>query len=139
MEYELNADRNRNWHSMIKRYVVELDSMVERRRRRGISELANTEHYFFGAFLEAKLALPSAASPSPSNTVTDLPTYIGTKMTEQIGTAKPAVFFEYELFEGDPDHLRTVKATPTQIDPWIGLLKNNECSFFSFLISLRMI
>ena len=40
-------------------------------------------------------------------------------MTEQIETAKPAVFFEYELFEGDPDHLRTVKATPTQTDPWI--------------------
>ena len=42
-------------------------------------------------------------------------------MTEQIGTAKPAIFFEYELFEGDPDHRRTVKATPTQTDPWIDL------------------
>lgn len=40
-------------------------------------------------------------------------------MTEQIGAVKPATFFEYELFEGDPDHLRTVKATPTQTDPWI--------------------
>lgn len=40
-------------------------------------------------------------------------------MTEHIGTEKPAVFFEYELFEGDPDHLRTVKATPTQTGPWI--------------------
>lgn len=40
-------------------------------------------------------------------------------MTEQIGAAKPAVFFEYELFEGDPDYLRTVKATQTQAGPWI--------------------
>ncbi|KAG6733975.1 E3 ubiquitin-protein ligase KEG-like [Carya illinoinensis] len=40
-------------------------------------------------------------------------------MTEQIRAAKPAAFFEYELFEGDPDHLRTVKATPTRIGPWI--------------------
>ena len=29
MEYESNADRNWNWHPMIKCYVMELDSMVE--------------------------------------------------------------------------------------------------------------
>jgi len=40
-------------------------------------------------------------------------------MTEEIGSAKPATFFEYELFEGDPDRLRTVKATPNQTGPWI--------------------
>ncbi|KAG6693372.1 hypothetical protein I3842_10G164800 [Carya illinoinensis] len=40
-------------------------------------------------------------------------------MIEQIRVAKPAAFFEYELFEGDPNHLRTIKATPTQIGPWI--------------------
>ncbi|CAN0864104.1 E3 ubiquitin-protein ligase KEG [Linum grandiflorum] len=32
---------------------------------------------------------------------------------------KPAASFEYELFDGDPDHLRTVVATPTQTVPWI--------------------
>ncbi|XP_022714811.1 E3 ubiquitin-protein ligase KEG-like isoform X2 [Durio zibethinus] len=33
--------------------------------------------------------------------------------------AKQVSSFEYELFEGDPDHLRTVVATPTQTRPWI--------------------
>ncbi|CAN1343744.1 E3 ubiquitin-protein ligase KEG [Linum perenne] len=32
---------------------------------------------------------------------------------------KPTASFEYELFDGDPDHLRTVVATPTQTAPWI--------------------
>lgn len=41
------------------------------------------------------------------------------KMAEQIGKTKPVVSFEYELFEGDPDHLRTVVATPTPDGPWI--------------------
>ncbi|XP_068302783.1 protein KINASE OF THE OUTER CHLOROPLAST MEMBRANE 1-like isoform X1 [Pyrus communis] len=45
------------------------------------------------------------------------------KMDEQMGKAKPAVSFEYELFEGDPDHLRTVVATLTPTltptNPWI--------------------
>ncbi|KAK9149606.1 hypothetical protein Scep_008363 [Stephania cephalantha] len=27
--------------------------------------------------------------------------------------------FEFELFEGDPDHLKTVVATPKQITPWV--------------------
>lgn len=40
-------------------------------------------------------------------------------MAEQIGKTKPVVSFEYELFEGDPDHLRTVVATPTPAGPWI--------------------
>ncbi|XP_008228702.1 PREDICTED: E3 ubiquitin-protein ligase KEG-like [Prunus mume] len=44
-------------------------------------------------------------------------------MDEQVGKAKPAVSFEYELFEGDPDHLRTVVATLTPTltptSPWI--------------------
>ncbi|KAL9463170.1 hypothetical protein AB3S75_001051 [Citrus x aurantiifolia] len=40
-------------------------------------------------------------------------------MAEQIRAPKPAASFEYELFEGDPDHLRTVVATPTQTRPWI--------------------
>lgn len=40
-------------------------------------------------------------------------------MAEQIGVTKPAASFEYELFEGDPDHLRTVVATPPQAKPWI--------------------
>lgn len=33
-------------------------------------------------------------------------------------TAEPAAF-EYELFEGDPDHLRTVVATTNHLTPWI--------------------
>ncbi|CAN1814620.1 E3 ubiquitin-protein ligase KEG [Linum perenne] len=32
---------------------------------------------------------------------------------------KPTASFEYELFDGDPDHLRTVVSTPTQTAPWI--------------------
>ncbi|KAK9281305.1 hypothetical protein L1049_004203 [Liquidambar formosana] len=40
-------------------------------------------------------------------------------MAEQMGVAPPVASFEYELFEGDPEHLRTVVATPTQINPWI--------------------
>ncbi|XP_057968565.1 E3 ubiquitin-protein ligase KEG-like [Malania oleifera] len=40
-------------------------------------------------------------------------------MAEQTGASPPAASFEYELFEGDPDHLRTVVATSTQISPWI--------------------
>ena len=39
MEYESNADWNRDQHLMIKRCIVELDSMVKRRRRKGISEV----------------------------------------------------------------------------------------------------
>ncbi|XP_030488419.2 protein KINASE OF THE OUTER CHLOROPLAST MEMBRANE 1 [Cannabis sativa] len=38
-------------------------------------------------------------------------------MAEQKG--KVVASFEYELFEGDPDHLRTVVATPTPAGPWI--------------------
>lgn len=36
-----------------------------------------------------------------------------------------AASFEYELLEGDPDHLRTVVATPTKVTAWIdpGALK----------------
>lgn len=40
-------------------------------------------------------------------------------MAEKIGAAPPPASFEYELFEGDPDHLRTVAATSTQLSPWI--------------------
>lgn len=40
-------------------------------------------------------------------------------MAGQIGAAPPPASFEYELFEGDPDHLRTVVATPTQTLSWI--------------------
>uniref|UniRef100_A0A5B6ZUM3 Putative E3 ubiquitin-protein ligase KEG isoform X1 n=1 Tax=Davidia involucrata TaxID=16924 RepID=A0A5B6ZUM3_DAVIN len=36
-------------------------------------------------------------------------------MAKQIGAAS----FDYELYEGDPDHLRTVVATPTKSSPWI--------------------
>ena len=48
MEYESNANRNWNRHSMIRRCVVELDSMVERRRRRGISEVGKAIRDRFG-------------------------------------------------------------------------------------------
>ncbi|XP_015870775.2 protein KINASE OF THE OUTER CHLOROPLAST MEMBRANE 1-like isoform X2 [Ziziphus jujuba] len=40
-------------------------------------------------------------------------------MAEHIGKAKPVASFEYELFEGDPDHLRTVVAAPPPTNPWI--------------------
>lgn len=40
-------------------------------------------------------------------------------MAEEIGESTPAVSFDYELYEGDPDHLRTVAATPPLISPWI--------------------
>lgn len=40
-------------------------------------------------------------------------------MAEHIGKVKPVTSFEYELFEGDPDHLITVVATPTPTGPWI--------------------
>lgn len=40
-------------------------------------------------------------------------------MAEKIGAPPPPASFEYELFEGDPDHLRTVAATSTQLSPWI--------------------
>ena len=48
MEYESNADQNRNRHLMIKRCIVELDSMVECRRRRGISEVGKAIRDRFG-------------------------------------------------------------------------------------------
>lgn len=41
------------------------------------------------------------------------------KMAEPIRKAKPVASFEYELFEGDPDHLRTVVASPTPTGPWM--------------------
>ncbi|OMO54369.1 hypothetical protein CCACVL1_27847 [Corchorus capsularis] len=40
-------------------------------------------------------------------------------MPERIRTSRRVPSFEYELFEGDPEHLRTVVATPTQTRPWI--------------------
>lgn len=45
--------------------------------------------------------------------------HLNRKMAENIGKAKPVASFEYELFEGDPDHLRTVVATPAPTGPWI--------------------
>ena len=48
MEYESNIDQNWNQHPMIKRCIVELDSMVERRRRRGISEVGKAIQDRFG-------------------------------------------------------------------------------------------
>ena len=48
MEWESNADRNGNRHPMIKHCVVELDSMVKRRRRRGISEVGKAIRDRFG-------------------------------------------------------------------------------------------
>ncbi|KAK8503415.1 hypothetical protein V6N12_034810 [Hibiscus sabdariffa] len=40
-------------------------------------------------------------------------------MPRQIKAPMQVPSFEYELFEGDPDQLRTVVATPTQTAPWI--------------------
>lgn len=40
-------------------------------------------------------------------------------MTKEVGAAAQAPSFDYELYEGDPDHLRTVVATPTQTGSWI--------------------
>ncbi|XP_048331763.2 protein KINASE OF THE OUTER CHLOROPLAST MEMBRANE 1 [Ziziphus jujuba] len=40
-------------------------------------------------------------------------------MAKQVVANQPATSFEYELFEGDPDHLRTVIASSSQISPWI--------------------
>ncbi|CAK9164887.1 unnamed protein product [Ilex paraguariensis] len=40
-------------------------------------------------------------------------------MAEQIVAAPPVVSFDYELYEGDPDHLITVVATPNLARPWI--------------------
>lgn len=39
-------------------------------------------------------------------------------MAHKVAAAEPAAF-EYELFEGDPDDLRTVVATSSQSTPWI--------------------
>ena len=44
---ESNADQNQNQHPMIKRYVVELDSKVGRRRR-GISKVGKAIRDRFG-------------------------------------------------------------------------------------------
>ncbi|KAL6587765.1 hypothetical protein OROMI_000743 [Orobanche minor] len=40
-------------------------------------------------------------------------------MAEKIRVLERSASFEYMLFEGDPDHLRAVVATPTQISSWI--------------------
>ncbi|KAL1809725.1 hypothetical protein ACET3Z_026715 [Daucus carota] len=40
-------------------------------------------------------------------------------MAESIAPAQQPASFDYELYEGDPDHLRTVVATPNQATPWI--------------------
>ncbi|XP_057957583.1 uncharacterized protein LOC131150711 isoform X2 [Malania oleifera] len=40
-------------------------------------------------------------------------------MAGKVVAAQPPASFEYVLFEGDPDHLRTVVATPNRITPWI--------------------
>lgn len=40
-------------------------------------------------------------------------------MAGAVFTSQPPESFEFELFEGDPDHLRTVVATVNQIGPWI--------------------
>lgn len=40
-------------------------------------------------------------------------------MADQVVATQPAESFEYELFEGDPDHLRTVVASSKQTGPWI--------------------
>lgn len=41
------------------------------------------------------------------------------KMAKQVVAAQPAASFEYELFEGDPDHLTTVVASSNPTSPWI--------------------
>lgn len=40
-------------------------------------------------------------------------------MADRIAPVQPPASFDYELYEGDPDHLRTVVATPRQASPWI--------------------
>ncbi|KAF5743327.1 hypothetical protein HS088_TW09G01394 [Tripterygium wilfordii] len=40
-------------------------------------------------------------------------------MAGKVISAQPTAAFEYELFEGDPDHLRTVVATSNQMTSWI--------------------
>ncbi|KAK1364028.1 E3 ubiquitin-protein ligase KEG [Heracleum sosnowskyi] len=40
-------------------------------------------------------------------------------MAEKNAPAQQRASFDYELYEGDPDHLRTVVATPNQATPWI--------------------
>ncbi|XP_042491604.1 E3 ubiquitin-protein ligase KEG-like [Macadamia integrifolia] len=40
-------------------------------------------------------------------------------MAGELAATPSADSFEFELFEGDPDHLRTVVATSNQISPWI--------------------
>ncbi|KAL6344949.1 hypothetical protein AAG906_006714 [Vitis piasezkii] len=40
-------------------------------------------------------------------------------MAGKAAATQSAAAFEFELFEGDPDHLRTVVATPNLISPWI--------------------
>ncbi|CAL5440100.1 unnamed protein product [Camellia sinensis] len=45
--------------------------------------------------------------------------YSKEEMAEQIGAVQSVASFDYELYEGDPDHLRTVVATPPLIHPWI--------------------
>nr|GEV11297.1 E3 ubiquitin-protein ligase KEG-like [Tanacetum cinerariifolium] len=40
-------------------------------------------------------------------------------MTDQAGAEPSVPSFDYMLYEGDPEHLRTVVATPNQPKPWI--------------------
>ncbi|KAK1356528.1 hypothetical protein POM88_041170 [Heracleum sosnowskyi] len=40
-------------------------------------------------------------------------------MAEKNAPAQQRASFDYELYESDPDHLRTVVATPNQATPWI--------------------
>ncbi|KAF9616507.1 hypothetical protein IFM89_029968 [Coptis chinensis] len=40
-------------------------------------------------------------------------------MAGKVSSSPPAESFEFELFEGDPDHLRTVVATTNMTSPWI--------------------
>lgn len=48
-----------------------------------------------------------------------LTTFSVGEMAENIVLSPPAASFEYELFEGDPDNLRTVAAAPAPTNPWI--------------------